>query len=72
MRAGFAREGPTAAARRHHGSVMLTFESSSSAGVMTSTLTDDLYAKLINEEDARVCREIRDEACRLSASLAPQ
>ena len=31
---------------------------------MASTLTDDLYAKLVNEEDARVCREIPDEACR--------
>jgi hypothetical protein len=29
-----------------------------------STLTEDLYAKLVNEEDARVCREIPDEACR--------
>lgn len=31
---------------------------------MASTLTEDLYAKLVNEEDARVCREIPDEACR--------
>ncbi|MDH3816723.1 MAG: MFS transporter [Acidobacteriota bacterium] len=31
---------------------------------MASTLTDDLYAKLVNEEDARVCREIPNEACR--------
>jgi hypothetical protein len=31
---------------------------------MASTLTDDLYGKLVNEEDARVCREIPDEACR--------
>jgi hypothetical protein len=31
---------------------------------MDSTLTDDHYAKLVNEEDARVCREIPDEACR--------
>jgi len=31
---------------------------------MASTLTDDLYAKLVNEEDARVCREIPEEACR--------
>lgn len=29
-----------------------------------STLTDQLYQKLANEEDARVCREITDEACR--------
>jgi hypothetical protein len=27
------------------------------------SLTDNLYAKLVNEEDARVCREIPDEAC---------
>ena len=25
---------------------------------------DDLYATLVNEEDARVCREIPDTACR--------
>jgi hypothetical protein len=31
---------------------------------MATTLTDNLYAKLVNEEDARVCREIPDEACR--------
>jgi hypothetical protein len=31
---------------------------------MASTLTEGLYAKLVNEEDARVCREIPDEACR--------
>jgi hypothetical protein len=31
---------------------------------MAATLTDDLYAKLVNEEDARVCREIPDDACR--------
>jgi hypothetical protein len=31
---------------------------------MATTLTDDLYAKLVNEEDARVCREIPDQACR--------
>ncbi len=31
---------------------------------MATTLTEDLYAKLVNEEDARVCREIPDEACR--------
>ena len=30
---------------------------------MASTLTEDVYAKLVNEEDARVCREIPDEAC---------
>ncbi len=29
-----------------------------------SSLVDDLYGKLVNEEDARVCREISDEACR--------
>jgi hypothetical protein len=31
---------------------------------MATTLTDDLYTKLVNEEDARVCREISDAACR--------
>jgi hypothetical protein len=31
---------------------------------MTPTITDDLYDKLVNEEDARVCREIPDDACR--------
>ncbi len=29
-------------------------------------LTDDLYAKLTNEEDARLCREIDERACRKS------
>jgi hypothetical protein len=27
-------------------------------------LVDDLYSKLVNEEDARVCREIPETACR--------
>jgi hypothetical protein len=31
---------------------------------MSTSLTDDLYAKLVNEEDARVCREIPESACR--------
>jgi hypothetical protein len=31
---------------------------------MTSGITDDLYSRLVNEEDARVCRDISDEACR--------
>ena len=31
---------------------------------MARALIDDLYAKLVNEEDARVCREIPDTACR--------
>ena len=31
---------------------------------MARALIDDLYAKLVNEEDARVCREIPDAACR--------
>jgi MFS family permease len=31
---------------------------------MAPALTDDLYAKLVNEEDARVCREIPEAACR--------
>jgi hypothetical protein len=31
---------------------------------MARSLVDDLYAKLVNEEDARVCREIPDAACR--------
>ncbi len=30
----------------------------------SSTLAEDLYAKLTNEEDARACREISDEACK--------
>ncbi|MEJ2534788.1 MAG: MFS transporter [Gammaproteobacteria bacterium] len=29
-----------------------------------SSITDDLYQKLVNEEDARVCRDISDDACR--------
>lgn len=31
---------------------------------MATALVDDLYAKLVNEEDARVCREIPEAACR--------
>jgi len=31
---------------------------------MSGTLLDDLYTKLVNDEDARVCREIPDSACR--------
>jgi hypothetical protein len=31
---------------------------------MASWTLDELYARLVNEEDARVCREIPDEACR--------
>ncbi len=31
---------------------------------MAASLTEDLYAKLVNDEDARVCREIPDSACR--------
>ena len=31
---------------------------------MGASLTEDLYAKLVNEEDARVCREIPETACR--------
>ncbi|MEX1309604.1 MAG: MFS transporter [Candidatus Sulfomarinibacteraceae bacterium] len=31
---------------------------------MARSLIDDLYAELVNEEDARVCREIPDTACR--------
>ena len=31
---------------------------------MASSLAEDLYGKLVNEEDARVCREIPDSACR--------
>ena len=30
----------------------------------TSRLADDLYEKLVNEEDARVCTDISEEACR--------
>lgn len=29
-----------------------------------STIAEDLYAKLVNDEDARVCREISEDACR--------
>ena len=29
-----------------------------------TTLTDNLYQKLINEEDARACKAIDDNACR--------
>lgn len=31
---------------------------------MASTLMENLYTKLVNEEDARVCRDIPDQACR--------
>ncbi len=31
---------------------------------MAVSVADDLYAKLVNEEDARVCREIPEAACR--------
>jgi hypothetical protein len=31
---------------------------------VAAPLIDDLYAKLVNEEDARVCREISEDACR--------
>jgi len=31
---------------------------------MTTGITDDLYSGLVNEEDARVCRDISEEACR--------
>ena len=31
---------------------------------MKGSLAEDLYVKLMNEEDARVCRDISDEACR--------
>lgn len=31
---------------------------------MGASLTEDLFANLVNEEDARVCREIPDSACR--------
>jgi hypothetical protein len=30
---------------------------------MTSSLHEDVYARLFNEEDARVCRDISDDAC---------
>jgi hypothetical protein len=30
---------------------------------MVSRITEDIYAKLVNEEDARVCRDISEEAC---------
>jgi hypothetical protein len=31
---------------------------------MAQWTLDEFYARLVNEEDARVCREIPDEACR--------
>ena len=31
---------------------------------MAAKITEDLYAKLVDEEDARVCRDISEEACR--------
>ena len=31
---------------------------------MAASVTEDVYAKLVNEEDARVCREIPETACR--------
>jgi hypothetical protein len=31
---------------------------------MGASLTEDHYAKLVNEEDAWVCREIPEAACR--------
>jgi len=43
---------------------MLSARGAAFEGDMATTLTDDLYAKLVNEEDARVCREIPDAACR--------
>ena len=30
---------------------------------MSAALSEDLYVRLFNEEDARVCREISEEAC---------
>lgn len=33
--------------------------------LFTSTGLDDLYRKLVNEEDARVCKDIDDDACRV-------
>lgn len=43
---------------------MLSVVMTGTKGELTSSLTEDLYAKLVNEEDARVCREIPEEACR--------
>ncbi len=43
---------------------MLSIVTAGTGGDVTSSLTDDLYAKLVNEEDARVCREISEDACR--------
>lgn len=31
---------------------------------MSQTILDDLYTRLVNEEDARVCREVPESACR--------
>lgn len=31
---------------------------------MRASLTEDLYAKLVIEEGARICREIPEKACR--------
>lgn len=30
---------------------------------MSANLTEEIYARLVNEEDARVCRDISEEAC---------
>jgi len=38
--------------------------SAAAARAPAGTFADDLYAKLVNEEDARVCTDISDQACR--------
>lgn len=41
-----------------------TINSSTDHSGAGSSLADDLYSKLVNEEDARVCKEISEDACR--------
>ncbi|MEE4190820.1 MAG: MFS transporter [Halieaceae bacterium] len=44
--------------------VEATINSSTGNSSTGSSLADDLYSKLVNEEDARVCKEISEDACR--------
>lgn len=53
---------PRDARRRTYG---LTWQDGATINTHTnSSLADDLYSKLVNEEDARVCSDISDLACR--------
>jgi hypothetical protein len=49
---------------RGGGLMMASGPTSGLEGAVTNRLRDDLYAKLVNEEDARVCREIPESVCR--------